>query len=504
LKIKSKTAVGKRRVYDLTVDEHHNFVAEGVVVHNSGARQFCNAAKPYDIPELGAITAIYRPGPLKADVHKKYVATKKKVLDGEKIRYPHPIVEEVLGKTLGFQVFQEHWMTLAQRLAGFSPGEADKLRKTLVKKSLDTLDKKAGEREVAKKKFIDGGVDLHGIARSDMEELWEQMRFFSLYGFNASHAIAYAIDSYYSGWLYTYYPHEWLSTVLQSKTADADKLTKAISEIKMLGYSFIQPDVNFAGLEWVFSEEANGFVPPLAAIKGVGKTAAKEIIAHRPYQALDDLFFNDDGEWYHSKMNKTCFANLCKIEAFNSIKEVADGTIDHHRQLHEIIVGGYDRLRKGRKGLSRTQVKRREKKGELVPDVLETLIEENRYSEDWTRIEKIQMSYDLTKTARLDLIFPEGILEKLERKGIPPVTEIGGKKKAICWFFIVDCQVKKTKTGKPFTRLKVSDHNNESCWLRIWGLGKPLELYTLWMCQAKGDLDWGPSSSVRDIRPIEI
>ena len=483
---------------------HKDHFAPGIFQFTQkGARQFCAAVKPYDAIELGAVTAIYRPGPLKGNVHKKYVAAKKELAAGGTIKFSHPIVKEELERTLGFQIYQENWMILAQKLAGFTPGESDQLRKTLVKKSLDTLDKKADERAAAKKKFIEGGIKLHDMHRSDMEELWEQMRFFSLYGFNRAHAVAYAIDSYYAAWLYTYHPYEWLATVLQSKTSDADKLTKAISEIKMLGYSFIQPDVNFAGLEWVFSEEADGFVPPLAAIKGVGKTAAKEIIAHRPYRALDDLFFDEDGEWYHSKMNKTCFANLCKIEAFNSIKEVSDGTIDHHRQLHEIIVGGYDRLRKGRKGLSRTQVKRREKKGEIVPDVLDVLIEENRYSEDWSRIEKIQMSYDLTKTARLELIFPKGILEKLERKGIPPVTEIGGKK-AICWFFVVDCQVKKTKTGKPFTRLKVSDHNNETCWLRIWGLGKPLELYTLWMCQAKGDLDWGPSSSVRDIRPIDL
>jgi len=176
---------------------HQGHFAPGIFQFTQkGARQFCNAAKPYDIPELGAITAIYRPGPLKADVHKKYVATKKKVLDGDKIRYPHPLVEEVLSETLGFQVFQEHWMILAQKLSGFTPGESDKLRKTLVKKSLDTLDKKADERAAAKKKFIEGGVELHDINRADMEELWEQMRFFSLYGFNKSLHFDSTIDTY--------------------------------------------------------------------------------------------------------------------------------------------------------------------------------------------------------------------------------------------------------------------------------------------------------------------
>lgn len=176
---------------------HQKHFAPGIFQFTQpGARSFCREVKPRSVSELGAVTAIYRPGPLKANVHKHYVQTKRKVESGERIRYPHPIVEEVLSETLGFQVFQEHWMILAQRLAGFTPGESDKLRKTLVKKSLDTLDKKAAEREVAKKKFVEGGQKLHGISKSDMEELWEQMRFFSLYGFNKSVHFDERIDTY--------------------------------------------------------------------------------------------------------------------------------------------------------------------------------------------------------------------------------------------------------------------------------------------------------------------
>jgi DNA polymerase-3 subunit alpha len=470
----------------------------------SGARKFCRAVKPYYIPELGAVTAIYRPGPLKAFVDKKYVKAKRSVMDGDKIQYVHPIVEEVLSETLGFQVFQEHWMILAQRLAGFSPGESDKLRKTLVKKSLDTLDKKADERAAAKKKFVEGGQELHGIRKADMEELWEQMRFFSLYGFNKSHAVSYAIDSYYAGWLFTYHPHEWLATVLQSETGNPDNMAKAIAEIKMMGYKVIQPDVNFSGKEWVFSHEADGFVPPLSAIKGVGDTAAEEIMTHRPYRSITDLLFDDKGKWYHSKMNKTAFASLCKIDAFNSLEEMQSGRVEHHRQLHEIIIGHYNVLRKGKKGMSATQVKRKEKKGEFVPDILDTLIEDTRNVEDWQRLEKIEMRYELTQTAPLDLIFPQGVLEKLERQNTIPVTRIPGKERRISWFFVIDCQVRKTKKGKDYLRVKVADHTNSTAWLKIWGAGKCIEKYSLWMADATGDPDWGPSTDIRKIRRIEF
>ena len=147
---------------------------------------------------MAALTAIYRPGPLKANVHRKYVKAKK---NASEIKYDHPVIENVLGPTFNFVVFQEQFMTLAVELAGFSPGESDKLRKTLVKKSLDTMGKKGGEREAARKKFVEGAYELHGIDRGITEALWKTIEAFSVYGFNKSHAVSYAIDSYYAAWL---------------------------------------------------------------------------------------------------------------------------------------------------------------------------------------------------------------------------------------------------------------------------------------------------------------
>lgn len=482
---------------------HQEFFAPGMFQFTQkGARQFCNAVKPYDVEELGAVTAIYRPGPLKANVHKKYVKTKQAVLNGDKIRYPHPLVEETLSETLGYQVFQEHWMILAQKLSGFSPGESDKLRKTLVKKSLDTLDAKAQERVIAKKKFVEGGQELHDIPRHEMEELWEQMRFFSLYGFNKAHAVAYAIDSYYAAWLYTYHPHEWLATVLQSENGNAKGQAKTIAEIKMLGYKILQPDVNLAGMEWVYSEKGGGFVPPLSAIKGVGVTSAREIIKHRPYRSLKDLLYVG-GEWYHSKMNKTSFSSLCKVEAFGSLRELQDGTINHHRQLHAMLIDNYDKLRKGRKGMSKTQVKRFEKKNHRAPpDILDVLREATVDLEDWDRRSKIEFNYDLQKTAPLDLLFPDGLVEKLVRLNIPSAIELGDAK-GVAWFFVTECTVKKTKTGKDFLSIRISDHNNETGTLRIWGASKPLTPYSIWMGQIKGDKSWGPSTGLYKIKQID-
>jgi DNA polymerase-3 subunit alpha len=160
---------------------------------NQGARQFALDAKPDNIEELAALTAIYRPGPLKANVHKKYVKAKH---NKESITYPHPIIEKILGPTFGFITFQEQFMLLAQELAGFDPGEADKLRKTLVKKSLDTLHSKGSEKEIAKKKFIEGSKKLNDIPEAVSSKLWSEIEFFSVYGFNKSLLFDTLVDTY--------------------------------------------------------------------------------------------------------------------------------------------------------------------------------------------------------------------------------------------------------------------------------------------------------------------
>ena len=472
---------------------------------NQGARNFCRQVKPTDITELGAITAIYRPGPLKAKIHHKYIKTKKRVLKGETIEYDHPIIEEILSETLGYQCFQEHWMLLAQKLSGFTPAESDKLRKTLVKKSLDTIGSKAGERETAKKKFIEGAENLHGIDRKITENLWKTIEGFATYGFNKSHAVAYSIDSYYSAWLFTYHPEEWLATVLQSENSNPKMLTKAISEIKILGYKFSQIDINESGNEWKYSEVLKAFVPPLSSIKKVGGVAAEEILATRPFNAIHDLLYDENGKWYHSKMNKGCIDSLCKVEAFSTLKEMKDGTLHNHRQLHMLLVDNWDKLRKGPKGMTKSAIKRAEAKGEFIPDLIDTLIEKAKWEDDWTRTEKATFNDDLRSAIDNEMLFPNGILDKLRDKEIPPVTEIPGNKEMVAWFLVRDIEEKKTKKGKTYHRIKAQDADNNAVWLKIWGgLKQEIPKFSIWLCTAKGDENWGPSTASWKIRPLEV
>ena len=158
-----------------------------------GARNFAKEAEPDSIEELAALTAIYRPGPLKANVHKKYVKAKRNASD---IKYDHPIIEKILGPTFNYVVFQEQFMLLAQELSGFDPGEADKLRKTLVKKSLDTLHSKGSEKAIAREKFIKGAKELNDVPESVSSKLWADIENFAVYGFNKSLLFDTLVDTY--------------------------------------------------------------------------------------------------------------------------------------------------------------------------------------------------------------------------------------------------------------------------------------------------------------------
>jgi len=467
-----------------------------------GARKFCLDAKPTTTEELAALTAIYRPGPLKANVHRKYVKAKK---NAAAIKYDHPVIEKVLGPTYGFVVFQEQFMSLAVELAGFTPGESDQLRKTLVKKSLDTMGKKGDEREAARKKFVQGAKELHDIPESVTQSLWETIEAFSVYGFNKSHAVAYAIDSYYAAWLHTHYEKEWLATILQSENNSPKGLSKTIAEIKSYGYEFAPADINYSGEEWAYSDEVRGFVPPLSSVKGVGKAAMSEVMDSRPYSDLSDLLFDAEGNWKPSKINKTALAALCKIEALGSLSELKTDRLENHKQLLAILTDGknYDALRKGKFGLTKSQVKRANKHGEILIPILERLISEYKHLPDWTRHEKIMNYVELTSAVDADLVFPPKLIGRVHEKKLISVHEIPAGERNVAWFCVSEIIKKKTKNGKDFYRLKVINDDYQNMWLRVWGrMNDELDPYTIWVADIHHDANWGCSTSTYKMKRI--
>ena len=471
---------------------------------NEGARKFCSAAKPTTIDELAVITAIYRPGPLKANVHKKYVEA---VNSGKSdpIIDTHPIIKEVLGPTRGFIVFQESWMVLAQKLSGFTAVEADEMRKTLVKKSLDTNDKKADEKIALREKFVKGAKAINDLSEKISNELFDKIEFFSLYGFSKNHSIPYVVGSYYAGWLHTHYEKEWLATILQSETGNPKGLSKAIAEIKQHGYKFSQVDINHSGIEWLFSETLQAFVAPLTSVKGVGSAAVAEIFEYRPYHSIKDLLYNEDGSWKHSKFGKGCFESLIMVEAFSSLSDFSNGNIKNHKQLYSFVIESYDDIKKSHHGMSKTAAKKYEKEHGRFPDVFRDLLPDILDIEDWSRAEKISHAVELLTAAPEDLVFPQEILAKIAKSNVDSIFDIEPGAPGICWFCITAITKKVTKKGKEFHIFDVLDDKSRIERLRVWGQFKHVpQPYTLWLAEIERDPQWGPSTMVSKLRKLEV
>jgi DNA polymerase-3 subunit alpha len=427
-------------------------------------------------------------------VHKDYVAAR----NAGNIEYSNPIIEDVLGDTYGFIVFQEQFMLLGQKLAGFDKGESDKMRKTLVKKDLTSLGKKASEKDQLKIKFVDGAQKIGGMNKQDASALFDKIAYFSLYGFNKSHAISYAIVSYYGAWLLTHYEKEWLATCLQAENGNTKSMPKMMSEIKKLGLTFSSMDINTSANKWMWNVEQDTFVPPIDSLKGVGEAAVKEIMTNRPYIALDDLLYNEDGTWKHSKMNKRCFESLCKVEAFNSLAEFSNGVFDNHNQMMTLILDNYAKLKKNKYGMAITKAKKTNAESQLG-DLIEGVID----IQDWSRTEKVAQYSEVMGGVPEELTFPSGILDRFKTAGINPIASIQGDERMIGWALFQEVQKKKTKNGKSFYRIKATDADNNYVWLKIWG-GDAVDIdpYTIWLVDAKGDEQWGPSTSAYKIKPV--
>ena len=472
-----------------------------------GARQFCLEAKPDSIDELAAITAIYRPGPLKANVHKLYVKAKQ---DATNVKYDHPVIKDILSPTFGYVVFQEQFMMLAEKLAGFTPGEADQLRKTLVKKSLDTMGKKSAEKEAAMQQFVEGSKRIHGVSEKITVPLWETIEAFSVYGFNKSHSVSYALDSYYAAWLHTHFETDWLATILESATGNPDDLAKTISEIKDIGYKFSPADINYSGLQWEYSTQVGAFVPPLTSLKGVGDTAVEEVMANRPYLCLDDLFYDESGEWRHSKLNKTGLVTLTKTGSLGSLREFRNGVLKNHRSVHDLIVENYEVLRKGRMGMTEAAIKRANKKGEPVSMILTRLLPEYAARQDWSRVQRVTHAVELTSMYDVDLMIPPFLRRKFDAASIPTLTRLAEKTSKsdeddhLSWFCVLSVNKKTTKNNKPYLQINALDTDGKHN-VKVWSpTGEEVEPYTIWMATVKNGGEWGFSTFGGKMRRVTI
>ena len=224
--------------------------------------------RPNSIEDLTALNALYRPGPIQGGMIDDFIDRKH---GRKRIEYELPELKEILQETLGVIVYQEQVMQIANRLAGYSLGEADLLRRAMGKKIAEEM---AAQRE----RFVTGAVQ-RGHPPKKIEKIFDLMAQFAGYGFNKSHSAAYALLAYHTAYLKTHYPIEFMAALLTSVTGSTDDVVKYINECREMGIAVEAPDINVSDAN--FTPNSNAIRFGLAAVKNVGHNAIDSIVAGR-------------------------------------------------------------------------------------------------------------------------------------------------------------------------------------------------------------------------------
>ena len=280
----------------------------GIFQYESGGMQkHMKNLKPTTFDDLIAMNALYRPGPL------EYIPEFIKRKHGQsEITYTLDAEEEYLKNTLGIYVYQEQIMLLSQKIAGFSKGQADVLRKAMGKKKKDVLDKMYPT-------FIEGGK-ANGHPEDKLGKIWKDWEAFAAYAFNKSHSTCYAFVAYQTAYLKAHYPAEYMAAVLTHNKSDISKLTFFLKECKRMGVPVLGPDVNESRAE--FSVNQRGAIRiGMTALRGVGEGPVEAILAARqdgPFADLFDLLLRVE----HGAVNKRVLEALVDAGGFDCFADV--------------------------------------------------------------------------------------------------------------------------------------------------------------------------------------
>ena len=466
MKLVSSRPVGQRHVYDIEVADYHNFVANGVVVHNCtqrGAQRFFQRVKPRSIIDIAALTSIYRPGPLAAKVDDLYVDAK----NGKQFDWGDERINKILAKTHGLLIFQEQVMELANKVAGFPLDECDKLRKAIMKRTISGGDEAKKKAAALRDSFVDGAVK-NGYERASAEKIYERIAWMSGYGFNAAHAVSYAIDSYYCAWLMTYHEEEWLSAYLESMSSNPDDRAKAFAEVRGLGYKIANVDVNYANRGWTALPDKR-FMPSFGSFKGIGDTAIDEIVERRPFKDVESMLWNPDGSWRPSKFNKKSMEALILVGGFDSLGCVGpDKLFANYRHMHSVIIGCWDDIKKSSK---RNPFQGR--------DAMRAVALATADCEDWTREERLSNVVSIVGTADVTMLVPPRIMDKIAERGIPSVDELDDEQSDVAWFCVKAIIPRRSKNGKPYSLVEAIGPVGRTHRVYAWnGVGdlKPLQI----------------------------
>lgn len=279
-------------------------------IESDGMQTLNRKLKPSCFEDLIAVLALYRPGPMESGMLDDFIERKH---GRAEITYLMEGLEEILKPTYGVIVYQEQVMQIVQKIAGFSLGKADLVRRAMGKKKVEEMQKIRAE--------FAQGAEKNGYDKKRSIELFDLIEKFAGYGFNKSHSAAYAMITFQTAFLKTYYPAEFMAALLSSEIDNTDKIVKYIDELKRLKIELLPPDINRSELEFSVGKvgEKDAIIFGLGAIKGLGKVAIEKILEERRvglFKDLEDFINRIDPQ----KVNKKALESLIKAGALDSLK----------------------------------------------------------------------------------------------------------------------------------------------------------------------------------------
>ncbi len=419
-------------------------------------KDFSDQAQLSSLEELSQATSIQRPGPLSAQVDVKYI--KAKVYGENNIQKEHPIIQEVLGPNYGFILFQEDFLMLASKLAGFSIEEADKLRKLLMKPSHELRGEILEQRNKYRSMFIDGCVKK-GMTKDRATTLWDvEIAGFVSYSFNRSHSISYSYISLQCAYLLTYFEEEWICSCLE---LDEDR-EAVLQDVSSLGYKIGKFDILKSNKSWKI--EGRTCVPSLLSIKGFGDAAVDELLNARqtvvadilsgkemvePIDLFNGFFYEIETKqlkngkikqkkvWRWSKFNKRPLEALIKMEAFDSFGIVGANCIfKNYAHFHRTLIEHWAD---------------REKQ---TFDIVE--LAKRTDATPWSNAEIVEHQKDILGSYDKNLLISKEVLQTLGESDIGGLDCLSIQKQNL-WFFLQKVELKKTKTNKKYYKLTIMD-----------------------------------------------
>ena len=298
-------------------------------MESEGMRRLLRQLRPDRFEDIVALIALYRPGPMEQIPN--YIAGKH---DPSKITYLHPLLEEITADTYGVMVYQEQIIALLQKVAGYTPGEADIVRKAIGKK-IESLMKKEEPRFLA-------GCRERGLTDEQAQTLWKLIQPFAGYSFNRAHAAGYGLVTWQTAYLKANYPVEYMAALLTSVKDDKDQRPKYLATCRRMGITVLPPDVNESGMDFTpasrpGSGKERAIRYGLSGVRNVGEQVVESIIAARREKGRFTSFFDFCNKVDASVLNKRVLESLIKAGAFDALGHTRKG-------LMEVYEGYVDRV----------------------------------------------------------------------------------------------------------------------------------------------------------------